>query len=106
MLVRTKRNKLEILVDRPLLRRVRDIALEADIPGFTLLPTVGGGGHHGRWSEEMVTGGAGSKVRFMTLIDDATVERLLEKLEPLISEYSLIVTIVQVEKITDDSNDV
>ena len=91
------RKRIEILVDAPLLRRVRDIASDAGISGYTLLPTLGGGSDHGRWQEDQVTGGAGSKVMFTTIVDDDSAAQFLSALKPILDEYGLIVTMATVE---------
>jgi len=91
------RKKIEVLVDAPLLRRVRDIASDAGISRHTLLPTLGGGGDQGRWLEDQVTGGAGSKVLFTTIVDDDSAARFLSALKPILDEYGLIVTMTTVE---------
>ena len=99
MVVTTKRKKLEILVDMPLLRRIRLIAEEIDITGYTLYPTIGGDGNQGRWQDDQVTGGAGSKVMFSTIVDEQTAGALLNELTPLLDTYGIIVTISNVEVI-------
>ncbi len=91
------RKKIEILVDAPLLRRIRDLAEECGVPGYTVLPTLGGGGRQGRWLDDQVTGGAGTKVVFATVVGNGVAERFLTALEPLLDEYGLMVTVSAVE---------
>lgn len=102
MVTTVKRKRLHILVDAPLLRRVRDVAEAAGISGYTLMPTIGGGGDQGRWLAEDVTGGAGNKILFTTVTDDEGTENLLTELEPLLDEYGLMVTVTEVEVIRGD----
>ena len=99
MVVTTKRRKVEILVDTPLLRQIRKLAEEAGVSGYTLYPTVGGEGGQGRWQDDQVTGGAGSKILFSTILDEDHAEALLDKLNPLLDEFGLIVTLSNVEVI-------
>jgi hypothetical protein len=42
-----QRQKIEILVDGPLVRRIVAAAEAAGVTGYTLLPTLGGAGHGG-----------------------------------------------------------
>ena len=93
------RKKIEILVDAPLLSRIQQLAKDAEVSGYTLQRTIGGEGGQGRWRAEEVTGGAGSKLVFATIVDDETADRFLTDLEPLLSEYGLLVTVSPVEVI-------
>ena len=102
MVTTVQRKRLHVLVDAPLMRRIRDVAEAAGISGYTLMPTIGGGGDQGRWQAEDVTGGAGNKVLFTTVTDDEGTERLLAELEPMLDEYGLMVTVTDVEVIRGD----
>lgn len=107
MVVTITRRKIEILVDAPLLRRVRQLSFEVGVTGYTLLPTLGGDGHQGRWLDDQVTGGAGSKVVFTTIVSDEPAERFLSALEPLLDEYGLMITCshVEVMRAEEDSSE-
>ena len=69
------------------------------VSGYTLYPTVGGEGEFGRWLDDQVTGGAGSKILFVTISDDESTDRLLQALVPLLDEYGLMITVSNVEVI-------
>ena len=99
MVTTVPRKKIEILVDTPLLSRIRQLASDAGVSGYTLQRTVGGEGGQGRWRAEEVTGGAGSKLVFATIVDEETGQRFLTELEPLLNEYGLLVTVSSVEVI-------
>ena len=83
--------RIEIFVDRPLLRRIRDLATEVGVDQYTILPTLGGGGEQGRWHDDQVTGGAGSKVIFLTYLRNDVAKKFLETLQPLTREYGLFI---------------
>ena len=99
MVTTVPRKKIEVLVDTPLLSRIQELAGDAGASGYTLHRTVGGEGGQGPWRTEEVTGGAGSKLLFTTIVDEAGAERFLAALEPLLSEYGLLVTIASIEVI-------
>ncbi len=99
MVTTYSRKKVEVLVDTPLLRRIQQLAADAGASGYTLQRTVGGEGGQGRWRAEEVTGGAGSKLLFATIVDEEEAERFLTALEPLLTEYGLLVTVSSVEVI-------
>ncbi len=97
MVVTHSRKRIEIIVDAPLLRRVRMLADEAGITGHTLQRALGGGGEDGRWRDDRVTGGVGSKIIFSAISDEDNADKFLAILEPLLEEYGLIVTLSTVE---------
>ncbi len=99
MVVTTKRKKIEILFDGPLLKRVRRIAREAGVSGYTLYPTLGGDGGRGRWHDDQVTGGAGTKFLFSSIVDEDLSDQFLETLIPLLDEFGLMITVSNVEVI-------
>lgn len=93
------KKRIEVLVDAPLLRKIRSIAEECGLSGYTVIPTLEGSGHGGRWFDERVTGGAGSKVIFLTITGEEKAQAFIDALTPLLEPYSLIVTRSDVEVI-------
>ena len=89
----TSRKRIEVLVDAPLLRRVKGFATDAGIEGYTVLPTLEGRGGSGEWQDERVSGGAGSKVIFLTIVSEQRASAFLDLLEPLLEAYGLIVSV-------------
>lgn len=91
-----QRRKIEILVDAPLVRRIVAAAEAAGVTGYTLLPTLGGAGHGGRWSDDQLTG-AEAKVMFVTITNDAKAAALTDALAPLLESHGLILVTSAVE---------
>lgn len=89
MIETVQRRKIEVLVDRPLVRRVTETADEVGVTGYTLLPTLGGAGRGGRWSDDQVIG-ADSKVMFVTVTSQAKAEALMDALAPLLESHGLM----------------
>ena len=83
--------RIEVFVDRPLLRRIRELATEAGVIEYTLLPTLGGEGDQGRWHDDQVTGGAGSKIILLTYQSREIAAEFLKVLQPYIENYGLLV---------------
>ena len=102
MVVTTPRKKIEILIDRPLMKRLRQITKDVEISGYTVFNAIGGEGGQGRWRDDQVTGGAGSKVLFMSILTDEKATEFLTAIEPLLDEYGLLVAISTVEVIRAD----
>lgn len=84
-----QRRKIEILVDAPLVRRVVAAAEAVGVTGYTLLPTLGGRGQGGTWSDDQVTG-AEAKVMFVTITNDQRATALIDALAPLLESYGLL----------------
>jgi len=84
-----QRRRIEILVDAPLVRRITAAAEAAGVTGYTLLPTLGGAGHGGRWSDDQLTG-AEAKVLFVTITNDAKAAALTDAVAPLLESHGLI----------------
>lgn len=91
--------RVEILVDQPLLKTICKAAEEVDITGYTVLPTLGGAGGDGTWSDERVTGGAGTKVMFLTITTKDKATAIAEALAPILESYGLMIMISDVEVI-------
>lgn len=89
------RVRIEILVDQPLLPRIKAAAEEAGIRAYTLFPAVGGAGEGGAWSEDQVSG-ASSKVLFAAVTGHDKAEALSARLEPLLDDYGLVLLLSDV----------
>lgn len=102
MSVTVIRKQTEVLVDMPLLSRIEKIAKEAGIEIYNILPTRGGSSEKGRWFDDRVTGGAGTKVLFSAISSEEKSQKLIEALEPLLDAYDIIVTRSNVEIIRSE----
>ena len=91
------RKRIEILVDRPLVRRVTDAIDKAQITGWTVLPVTAGSGREGRWQEERVTGSDKSLV--LTISSAEKADALVDVLAPMLSSHGLLLTMWDVEVI-------
>jgi len=81
--------RVDVIVDRPLLEEVKRIAKSAGLAGHTILPALGGEGHGGQWSEDLVTG-AQSKVVFMAVTSETKARTFLDALKPLLDSHGLV----------------
>lgn len=96
------RKRIEVLVDMPLLSRIEKIAAETGVKVYTVLPTRGGGGEEGRWFDDRVTGGAGTRVIFSTVTTEENADAIIAQLEPFLDEYGILVYRSDVEVIRSD----
>lgn len=90
------RRRIEVLVDAPLVRRVLDAAMSAAVTGYTLLPTLGGAGEGGVWTDDQISG-AEAKVMFLTVTSAEKADALIEALAPLLESHGLILMISDVD---------
>lgn len=84
-----QRRRIEVLVDAPLVQRIADAAGDVGITGYTLLPTLGGSGHRGRWSDDQVTG-AEAKVMLIAVTSEEKAAAFTDALAPLLDSHGLL----------------
>lgn len=97
MTEKIQHKRVEILVDQPLLKTICKAAEQVDITGYTILPTLSGSGSGGRWYDERVTGGAGTKVMFLTVTTKQKAAAIAEVLTPILESYGLMIMTSDVE---------
>jgi hypothetical protein len=95
-----QRRRIEILVDQPLVRRITETADKIGVTGYTLLPTLGGKGGHGRWTDDQLTG-ASAKTMFWTVTTDEKAQALVAALSPLLDSHGLLLTLSTVEVVRE-----
>jgi PII-like signaling protein len=84
-----QRQKIEILVDRPLLPRIVAAAKTVGVGGYTILPALSGAGAHGTWDDDQLSG-AQAKVVFVTVTSAKKAESLIDALTPLLESHGLM----------------
>lgn len=89
------RKRIEILADRPLVKRVTQAIDEAEISGWTILPVTAGSGREGRWREERVTGA--DKVLVLTIASADKATALTERLAPILTSHGFLLTMWDVQ---------
>ena len=77
--------RLEIVIERPLMRRVAHRLDELGAPGYTLLPRASGRGDRGRRRGDDPTGTDTNCVFVIACEDDAMVTNIVEGVRPLLS---------------------
>lgn len=86
----TRRERIEVLVDAPLVRKLAELAQEAGITGHTLWRVTGGSGTGGVWSEDLLSG-ATAKCLFLVIANEERADSFMASLEPLLDSHQLIV---------------
>ncbi|MFK8033153.1 MAG: DUF190 domain-containing protein [Hyphomicrobiales bacterium] len=91
------KKRMEIIVEEPILRRLTDALVEANVTGYTILPALGGRGSEGPWHRENALSAAGHMVVLVCILDETLVEKVLEAAYRIVSRQIGIVTISDVE---------
>ena len=91
-----QRRRIEVLVDRPLAPLLAELARDAGITSYSLLPVLGGAGHNGVWTDEQISG-AQAKLIFLTVASEEKTGRLVEQLTPLLDSHGRVLFLSAVD---------
>jgi hypothetical protein len=95
-----RRKRLEIIADFELADWLADEAEAVGITHFTIVPTLGGKGNHGRWRNDGVSGGG--KCLFISVTGKTRAEALISRIGPLLSDYRIVMDVADVEVLRGD----
>jgi|JI8StandDraft_2_1071088.scaffolds.fasta_scaffold29432_3 PII-like signaling protein len=90
------RRRIEVLADEPLVPAIVRIAAEAGITHYTLLPTLGGAGAHGRWRDDQLSG-ATAKVLLLLITSTEHAQAFIDRLAPLLESHHMMLLCSDVE---------
>lgn len=90
------RRRLEVLADEPLIPAIVRLAADAGITHYTLLPTLGGAGAHGRWRDDQLSG-ATAKVMLLAITSAEHATAFIDKLSPMLESHHLMLLSSDVE---------
>jgi hypothetical protein len=100
MTVLAQRKRLEIIADLELADWLADEAEAVGITHFTIVPTLGGRGLHGRWRNDGV-GGQG-KCLFISVTGKSRAEALISRIGPMLTDYRIVMAVADVEVLRGD----
>ena len=90
------RRRIEVLADEPLIPAIVRLAADAGITYYTLLPTLGGAGAHGRWRDDQLSG-ATAKVMLLAITSPDHAAAFIDRLAPLLESHHLMLLTSDVE---------
>ncbi|MEY2882364.1 MAG: hypothetical protein RL490_88 [Pseudomonadota bacterium] len=90
------RRRIEVLADEPLIPAIVRIAADAGIVHYTLLPTSGGAGTHGRWRDDQLSG-ATAKVMLLAVTSAEHADAFIDRMAPLLESHHLLLLSSDVE---------
>jgi hypothetical protein len=91
-----RRRRIEVLADEPLISAIVRIAADIGIVHYTLLPTSGGAGSHGRWRDDQLSG-ATAKVMFLAVTSDDHAQAFADRLAPLLESHHMMLMLSEVD---------
>ncbi|WP_017667978.1 DUF190 domain-containing protein [Sandarakinorhabdus sp. AAP62] len=91
----TRRRRIEVLADEPLIPAITRIAASAGIVHYTLLPVSGGAGVRGRWRDDQLSG-ATSKVMLLLVTSEEHADAFVEQLAPMLETHHLLLMVSDV----------
>ena len=95
------KKKVEIIVERPLLRDVIEVIDSLGASGYTVLPTVAGRGKDGSWRADDVSS-AFDRVMVIVIANEEVAETMVERSFDLLKDYNAIVTLSDVAVVRGD----
>lgn len=94
------RKRLEIIADVELAEWLADEAEAAGVTHFTIVPTLGGKGVHGRWRNDGI-GGSG-KCMFISVTSAERANALMDRIGPMLTDYRIVMDIADVQVLRGD----
>jgi hypothetical protein len=95
----TRMRRIEVLADEPLIPALERLAAAAGIHSYTLLPTVGGMGQHGRWRDDQVSG-ATAKIMLLAITTPEKAEQLVDFMSPLLGPHRMLLLLSDVDVVS------
>lgn len=85
--------RIEIVIERPLERRLSQLLDALGVAGYTVIPRASGQGDHGRRRADDPTGTDTNCVFIIIIDDDDLLARIIAELPPLLSRFGGICTV-------------
>jgi len=96
------KKKIELIIEAPLVRKVIALFDVRRVSGYSILPLLGGSGHEGRWDAAGAVGDTGRMVAVVCIVDESSLDDVLQDIYPLVMRQIGIVTVSDVQVIRKD----
>ncbi|MBB4287214.1 DUF190 domain-containing protein [Roseospira goensis] len=90
------RKKIELFIERPLLPRVLRLIKSTGATGYTVLPTLQGGGQDGVWDEGLPID-AQHMVQVVVITNAERADAILEGIKPMLGTWQGVVCVSDVQ---------
>jgi nitrogen regulatory protein PII len=88
-----KAKRVEIIIEAPMERRLRQAIERAGVSGYTVLPVLGGSGRSGTWTREGQVSRAGGMVAFVCILRPDRVDPLLDAAFEVVESHIGVVSV-------------
>ncbi|MEM7507423.1 MAG: transcriptional regulator [Pseudomonadota bacterium] len=88
--------RVEIMIEKPMERRLTEALTEAGVTGYTIVPVRGGSGRSGQWTREGQVGRAGM-VMVICLIRPERLDKLLEAAFAVVERHIGVVSVTDTQ---------
>jgi len=89
--------RVEIIIEAPMERRLRDALSKAGVTGFTVLPVLGGSGRSGAWSREGQVSRAAGMVALICIIRPERLDEMLDAAFAVVERHIGVVSVTDCE---------
>lgn len=96
------KKQIQIICERPILKRVQRHLTQARVKGFTVFPVLSGLGSEGEWDRDGMVGDAGQMVMVMVILDADDLDRVLTDIFDVVSPQMGVITISDVSVVRPD----
>lgn len=91
------KKQIQIICERPILKRVQRHLTQAGVKGFTVFPALSGSGSEGEWDREGMIGDAGQMVMVLVVLDQQDLDRVLTDIFDVVSPQMGVISVTDVE---------
>lgn len=96
-----RKKRIEIIAEAAIVPLLVEALHGAGASGYTILPALSGGGHHGAWSESAMSSAMQMQMILVIASPDLAAG-IAARLQPLILQYKAILAVSDVEVIRGD----
>lgn len=90
------KKRVEVLIERALLRRMTDELESSGVSGFSVVPLAGGRGQSGAWLSEGQVGDAAGMFAIWCIVDESMLEQVLQAAFAVVSRQVGLVSVSDV----------
>ncbi|MEM8870072.1 MAG: transcriptional regulator [Pseudomonadota bacterium] len=85
--------RVEIIIEAPMERRLKNALEEVGVTGYTVLPVLGGSGRSGRWTRDGQVSKAGGMVAVICILRPDRVQTLLDAAFKVLEQHIGVVSV-------------
>lgn len=91
------KKRLEIIIEKPALKRACRVLEEAGVKGYTVFPAMAGYGSNMRWQRGTDLSASRDMVMIISILDNSAVKTAIDDLENLMGAHIAVLSLADVE---------